>query len=158
MLHASSRCSRIATAALTYNLSHNASHLLATPTSGQRLGKIPFSSEAGATSSMKGDTPAPLVKAQFDYKSIRQNADMIRVNMKNRNYSLVDMDEVVALIEERSKLLTPIGSLRARRNQIADAVFRHKTKKPLPDDLRTSLLRSPFTMHLILNVKEEYFT
>ncbi len=73
--------------------------------------------------------PAPLIKAHHDYKAIRQNAETIKENMKNRNYTSVDVDEVVKLIEERNSMIIPIQELRTRRKVVSDAVFTIMSKK-----------------------------
>ena len=78
-----------------------------------------------------GDAAGPVIRAQFDYKAIRAGAEGMRVNMKQRNYHSVDIDEVVRLIDERSALLFPMQEMRTRRNTVADAVSRRKTNKPL---------------------------
>jgi len=81
-------------------------------------GKLQTASEA--------DTTRVIVKPRFDYKSIRANADQIRTNMKNRNYTNVDVDRVIQLIDARSNSLAPIQNLRTRRKLVSDAVSKLK--------------------------------
>ena len=57
----------------------------------------------------------------LDLKYIRDNLEAVRENTRRRN-STADPDKVVALFDERNRLLGSSEALRARRNANAQAM------------------------------------
>ncbi|AHY46324.1 serS: serine--tRNA ligase [Rubrobacter radiotolerans] len=61
----------------------------------------------------------------LDLKFIRENAEAIKENCKNRNVR-ADVDLVVELAGRRSKLMTELNELRQRQNDLAKSIGREK--------------------------------
>jgi seryl-tRNA synthetase len=70
----------------------------------------------------------------LDYKFIRDHAEEVKENVRNR-FMEVDVDAVVRLYEERNRLLAELEQVRNSRNENA-----RQMKGPMPDDQRQSLI------------------
>ncbi|WP_321991886.1 serine--tRNA ligase [Marispirochaeta aestuarii] len=70
----------------------------------------------------------------LDLKFIRDNADAVRRNIANR-FMTADLDKVIALYEERNRLLNEVDDLRRQRNENAA-----KMKGKLPPEERAPLV------------------
>jgi len=70
----------------------------------------------------------------LDYRFIKENLDAVKANIAARNMT-ADADAVVALFDERTRLVTSLQELQTRRNDNARAM-----KGKLPDDERAKLI------------------
>jgi len=70
----------------------------------------------------------------LDFKFIRDHAEEVKANIRNR-YMDVDVDKVVQLYEERNRLLAELEQVRGARNENAK-----KMKGPMPDEQRQELI------------------
>jgi seryl-tRNA synthetase len=70
----------------------------------------------------------------LDLKFIKENADAVKLNVKNRFMS-VDVDRVIELYDKRNTLITEIDALRQRRNENAK-----KMKGKIEQDDRNKLI------------------
>lgn len=70
----------------------------------------------------------------LDYRFIKENLDAVKANIAARNMT-ADADAVVALFDERTRLVTSLQELQTRRNDNARAM-----KGKLPDDERSKLI------------------
>ena len=57
----------------------------------------------------------------LDLKFIRDNRDLVKEGLKNKGCN-INVDEVIALDEERRKLLTEVEGLKAERNKANDEI------------------------------------
>ena len=71
----------------------------------------------------------------LDIKFIRDNPDQVRENIRNRGVKNADPDRVVALYEERVRLIRETDALRQERNENSQ-----KMKGPMPQEERTPLI------------------
>ncbi|MFA4982283.1 MAG: serine--tRNA ligase [Candidatus Omnitrophota bacterium] len=66
----------------------------------------------------------------LDLKFIRENKELVKEALKNRNNMKIDIDELLRLDEERRKLLVETETLKAERNKANDEIsFLMKNKK-----------------------------
>ncbi|MDA3949236.1 MAG: serine--tRNA ligase, partial [Spirochaeta sp.] len=70
----------------------------------------------------------------LDLKFVRNNPDVIRKNVADRNVS-VDVDAILALYDRRNEVLQTVEALRTRRNENAAAM-----KQKLDDEQRAGLI------------------
>ncbi|MFH0856959.1 MAG: serine--tRNA ligase, partial [bacterium] len=63
----------------------------------------------------------------LDIKFIRENKELVKEAIKNKNINL-NLDELLEADDERRKLQQEIDGLRARRNEIADTIMRAQGK------------------------------
>lgn len=71
------------------------------------------------------------LKARFDYKSIREQADKIKQNVLMRNAGgLVSVDKVIELYEAWAAKKQTVDSVRTRRNEIASHLSKSKERDP----------------------------
>ena len=70
----------------------------------------------------------------LDYRFIKENLEAVKANIAARNMT-ADADAVVALFDERTRLVTSLQELQTRRNDNARSM-----KGKLPDDERTRLI------------------
>ena len=70
----------------------------------------------------------------LDYRFIKENLDAVKANIAARNMT-ADADAVVALFDERTRLVTSLQELQTRRNDNARAM-----KGKLSDDERAKLI------------------
>lgn len=70
----------------------------------------------------------------LDYRFIKENLDAVKANIAARNMT-ADADAVVALFDERTRLVTSLQELQTRRNDNARAM-----KGKLPDDERAKII------------------
>jgi len=70
----------------------------------------------------------------LDLKFIRDNKDLVKESIKNRNYKL-DIDELLKLDEEHRKLLVEMEDLKAKRNKANDDVSAAMKAKKNPKEL-----------------------
>lgn len=72
----------------------------------------------------------------LDIQFIRENPDIVRAALKNKNREGVDLDRVLTLADERKKLAGDIGDINRKRNE-AQAARDAEAGKKLKDDLKT---------------------
>jgi seryl-tRNA synthetase len=70
----------------------------------------------------------------LDYRYIRENAEEVRRNLEERHVR-VDLDRVLALIDERSRLIQEVEDQRRRQNELAG-----RMKGKMPPEERTPLV------------------
>ncbi len=70
----------------------------------------------------------------LDLKFIRDNRDLVKEGLKNKN-SKINVDEVVSLDEERRKLLGEVEALKAQRNKANDEISAVMKAKSNPKDI-----------------------
>ena len=68
----------------------------------------------------------------LDIKFIRDNKDLVKESLKNRNNTKLDIDELIRLDEERRSLLSEVEALKAERNKANDDItgFMKENKNP----------------------------
>ena len=69
-----------------------------------------------------------------DLKYIKENYETVRENIRNR-YMNVDIDDILALYEERNRLLRSLEEIRQKRNENAK-----RMKAKLEPEERSSLI------------------
>ena len=72
----------------------------------------------------------------LDYKFIKDNLDVVKQNIKNRNMS-ADADAVVQLYDKRTSLVTQLQSFQQKRNENANAM-----KSKINDAVRKTLIEA----------------
>ena len=70
----------------------------------------------------------------LDLKFIRDNRDLVKEGLKNKN-SKINVDEVIALDEERRKLLVEAETLKAERNKANDEISTAMKAKKNPKEI-----------------------
>ncbi len=70
----------------------------------------------------------------LDIKFIRENKDLVKEAIKNRNLKL-DINELIMLDEEHRKLLVQVEELKARRNKANDEISAAMKAKKNPKDI-----------------------
>ena len=70
----------------------------------------------------------------LDLKFIRDNRDLVKEGLKNKGCN-INVDEVIALDEERRKLLTEVEGLKAERNKANDEISAIVKAKKNPKDV-----------------------
>lgn len=57
----------------------------------------------------------------LDLNFIRENPDIVRAAIKNKNREGIDLDRILALADERKKIASDIGEINRKRNQAQEA-------------------------------------
>ncbi|MEK7108989.1 MAG: serine--tRNA ligase, partial [Patescibacteria group bacterium] len=73
----------------------------------------------------------------LDLQFIRDNTDIVRLALKNKNREGVDLDRILALAEERKKAAGLVGEINKKRND-AQATRDAEAGKRLKDELKTA--------------------
>jgi seryl-tRNA synthetase len=73
----------------------------------------------------------------LDIQFIRDNADIVRAALKNKNREGVDLDRILALADERKKIAGEITEINRKRNE-AQAARDAEAGKRLKDDLKAA--------------------
>jgi seryl-tRNA synthetase len=71
----------------------------------------------------------------LDITFIRENPDIVRAAIKNKNREGIDLDRILHLAEERKKCATRISEINRKRNE-AQAARDHEAGKQLKDELK----------------------
>lgn len=74
----------------------------------------------------------------LDLKFIRENKDLVKEGMKKKN-AKIDIDELIAIDEERRKLLLEAEQLKAQRNKANDEIAALMKAKKNPKDVIDSM-------------------
>ncbi|MCX7926743.1 MAG: serine--tRNA ligase [Candidatus Omnitrophica bacterium] len=74
----------------------------------------------------------------LDIRFIRENADLVKQSLLDRN-SKLNIDEIIALDNEKRKLLREVEQLRAEKNKANDEISRLLKEKKDPKDKITSM-------------------
>ena len=64
----------------------------------------------------------------LDIAFIRSNPDAVKSNCKNRNVA-VDVDRVIAIDDERRKLLSQIQTIQQKQNELSKEIPKEKDRK-----------------------------
>jgi seryl-tRNA synthetase len=70
----------------------------------------------------------------LDLKFIRDNRDLVKEGLKNKN-SNINIDEVIAIDEERRKLMVEVETLKAQRNKANDEISAAMKAKKNPKEI-----------------------
>lgn len=70
----------------------------------------------------------------LDLKFIRDNKDLVKEGLKNKR-STIDIDQVIAIDEERRKVMTEVEALKAERNKANDQISVLMKEKKNPKDI-----------------------
>ena len=62
----------------------------------------------------------------LDLNLIRENPDLVRTALKNRQMDASPVDEILRLDEKRRSLLTQVEALKAERNAVSKEIGRSK--------------------------------
>ena len=77
----------------------------------------------------------------LDIKFIRDNRDMVKEGIKNRGQK-IDIDELLAIDEDRRKLLTEVETLKAERNKANNEISAIMKEKRNPFRMPFKISRS----------------
>jgi len=89
-----------------------------------------------------------VVKLSFDFRAFRDQADSMKENIKQRN-ATGDVDAILRLSTQRSKLTVDSEKLRKSRNEVTDKLTREA--KSLPSDTKKAMQDQARELRVCLN-------